>query len=128
MIQSEQFKDIHETILKRTDAGFPRAPESLLPAGKKTVWDGFSSMFSDVSFPILVEQGGVLMRKIVEIGKDVSSSELVGEVMKADLVKQAAAGAVVGVGIAMAIPFSVVGLGTAAAVGATAMSFRYFTK
>lgn len=125
MIKPEQFKDIQETIIKRNEISFPSAPESLFPGGKKSFLDGFPSTLVDLSFPILVEQGGVLIRKIVEIGKDITGSDLVGEVMKADMLKQAAAGAVVGVGIAIAIPYSLVGLGTGAAVGAAAASVKY---
>jgi hypothetical protein len=125
MIRPEQFKDIQETILKRNELSFPSAPESLFGTGKKSFLDGFPSAFDDLSFPILVEQGGVLIRKIVEIGKDVTGSDLLRDVMKADLVKQAATGAVVGAGIAIAIPYSIVGLGAGAAVGAAAMSVKY---
>ena len=125
MIRPEQFKDIRETIIERNKINFPSAPESLIPGGKQSVFDGFPSTVVDLSFPILVEQGGVLIRKIVAIGKDITGSELVGEVMKADMVKQAAAGAVVGVGIAIAIPYSLIGIGTGAAVGAAAASVKY---
>lgn len=125
MIRPEQFKDIQETILKRNEIGFPSAPKSLFGTGKKSFLDGFPSTLGDLSFPILVEQGGVLIRKIVEIGKDITGSDLLRDVMKADLVKQAVTGAVVGAGIAIAIPYSIVGLGAGAAVGATAMSVKY---
>ena len=136
MIQTDRFKEIQDKILSLNEKDLPSAPESLFPSIKANNQDS--------SFSIFLEKGGQMVKQVVAIGKGVvnsdagrqvvdtvrtvAKSDSVAEVMKADLVKQALAGAAVGASLTMAIPFSIVGLGTGAAVGATLASWKYFTK
>ena len=138
MIQPSQFKEIQEKIIQGCENGAPSTPESLFLTNKT---DNQGSSFS---FDIIIEKGGELLKQAVAVGKDVvnsdggkqvvvickdvANSEAVADVMKADLVKQALAGAAFGGFIVMALPFSFVGLGTGAAVGASLAGWRYFTK
>lgn len=122
MIQPEQFKDIQNRILASYGNDFPKAPESLF-LSRKT-----DENINTSSIHIFIQKGGEMVRKVVDIGKTAANSELVGEVMKSNLLTQAAAGAAVGAGIAIMIPYSIVGLGTGAAVGASLAGWKYITK
>ena len=122
MIEPELFKETKENILKINGNDFPSAPESLFSL-KNTNDHANSLSFYDIS-----DTGEYLLRKIVEIGKDVATSDLAHQVISADLTKHAVTGAVVGVGVAIAIPYSIVGLGAGAAIGASMASWRYLSK
>lgn len=136
MIQTDRFKEIQDKILSLNEMDLPSAPESLLPSNESNDHDG--------SFSFFLEKGGQMVKQVVAMGKDVvnsdagrqvaatvrnvAKSDMVTDVMKADLVKQALAGAAVGATISIVIPFSFVGLGAGAAVGASLASWKYFTK
>ena len=122
MIQPDQFKDVQALIIKSTENDSPSTPANLFLGEVSPGTTG------PIFLHVLSNKGGEWIRKATEIGTDVARSDLVRQVAAADVVTQAAAGAVVGVGIAIAIPYSIVGLGTGAAIGATLASWRYFTK
>lgn len=138
MIQQSLFDDIQKKIIKRNEDSVPSTPESLFLTHKT------DNQGRSLSFDIIIEKGGKWVRQAAAFGndvvnsdaskqvggmlKDVANSETVADVMKADLVKQALAGAAFGGFVVMALPFSFVGLGTGAAVGASLAGWRYFTK
>lgn len=122
MINPEEFFDIHNRIIGDYQNGFPSTPERLFTAHDAKPDE--SSQF----WNFLIFKGGNLVKTILDTGKSVSNSDLVKEVMAHDIVKHAAAGAAVGAGITMMIPFSLVGLPTGAAVGASVATWKYFTR
>ena len=105
MIIADIFNESKVNIIDGNEHSFPKTPESL------SLFCDSSKQSGSFSFCILINKKLNPEKRIVEIGANFATSDLVGEVLEVDLMKQAADGTNVGDGISIAISCPIFGIG-----------------